>query len=119
MDFQLCLGVLFTIYYIRLSLLNPYHLLHPWGKYPTLIGPACSKYTCRAYIPITCQKGFKHRCEHERLRLLFIGQKRIAFERNLSRFRDHMSDDVAMNYFFPPFNYVLGMGYYNNRPRSS
>ena len=25
--------------------------VHPWGKYPTLIGPACSKYTCRAYIP--------------------------------------------------------------------
>ena len=46
--------------------------VHPWGKYPTLIGPACSKYTCRAYIPITCQKGFKHRCEHERLRLLFV-----------------------------------------------
>ena len=27
--------------------------VHPWSKYPTLIGQACSKYTCRAYIPIT------------------------------------------------------------------
>ena len=33
--------------------------VHPWGKYPTLIGPACSKYTCRAYIPITCQNDFR------------------------------------------------------------
>ena len=35
--------------------------VHPWGKYPTLIGPACSKYTCRDYIHITCQKGFNQR----------------------------------------------------------
>ena len=28
-------------------------LVHTWGKYSTLIGPGCSKYTCREYIPIT------------------------------------------------------------------
>ena len=71
--------------------------VHPWGKYPTLIGPACSNYTCRAYIPITCQKGFNQRCDHERLRLLWVERKRIAFEQNLARICDHMSDDVAMN----------------------
>ena len=93
--------------------------VHPWGKYPTLIGPACSKYTCRAHITITRQKGFNQSCQHERLRLLFVERKRIAFERNLSRIRDHMSDDVAMNYVFPPFNDDLCMGSYDNSPRSS
>ena len=29
-------------------------------------------YTCRAYVPITFQKGFNKRCEHERLCLLFF-----------------------------------------------
>ena len=81
--------------------------------------PACSKYTCRAYILITCQKGFKKRCEHECLRLLFVDQKMIAFERNLSRVRDHMSDDVIMNYVFPTFNDALGVGSSDNSPRSS
>ena len=94
-------------------------LVYPWGKYLTLIGPGYSKYTCRAYIPITCQKGFNKRCEHERLRLLFVERKRTAFERKLSRFRAHMSDDVAMNYDFPPLNDALGMGSSDNSPRSS
>ena len=93
--------------------------VHPWGKYPTLIGPACSKYTFCAYISITCQKGFNQRCENERLRLLWVEQKRIAFKINLSRVCDHMSDDVAMNYVFPPFNDALCMGSSDNSPRSS
>ena len=29
--------------------------VHPWGKYPTLIGRTCSIYTWRAYVPITCR----------------------------------------------------------------
>ena len=53
--------------------------VHPWGEYPTLFGPACSKYTCRAYIPITCQKGFNQRCDHERLCLLWVEQKKNFF----------------------------------------
>ena len=32
-------------------------------------GPTLSNYTCREYVPVTCQKGFNQRCEHERLRL--------------------------------------------------
>ena len=40
--------------------------VHPWGKYPTLIGPTCSKYTCRAYVPITCRKGFYQSCARKR-----------------------------------------------------
>ena len=93
--------------------------VHPWGKYPTLISPACSEYTCRAYIPITCQKGFNQRCDHERLRLLWVERRIISSERNLARICDHMSDDVAMNYVFPPFNDVLCMGSSDNSPRSS
>ena len=50
--------------------------VHSWGKYPTMIWPTCSNYTCHVYVPITCQKGFNKRCEHERLRLLFVEQKK-------------------------------------------
>ena len=93
--------------------------VHPWGKYPTLIGLACSKYTCQAYIPITCQKGFNQRCDHERLRLLWVERKRIASKRNLGRVRQHISDDVSMNYVLPFINDALGMGFSANSPRSS
>ena len=41
--------------------------VHPWGNYPTLIGTTCSNYTCQAYVPITCQKGFIQRCNRELL----------------------------------------------------
>ena len=37
----------------------------------------------------------------------------------MSRVCDHMSDDAAMNYVFPPFNDALGMGSSNKSPRSS
>ena len=92
--------------------------VHPWGKYPTLIGQTCSKYTCQAYINITCQKGFNQRCYHERLRVLWVERKRITSERNLVRVRQHMSVDVSMNYGSPSFNYALGMGSPANSPRS-
>ena len=46
--------------------------IHSWGQNKTMIGPTCSNYTCRAYVPITCQEGFNKRCEHERRRLLFV-----------------------------------------------
>ena len=93
--------------------------VHPWGKYPTLIGPSCSKYSCRAYIPITYQKVLNQRCEHERLRLLWVERKIIVFERNLARVCDHMSDAVAMNYVFSTFNDDFCMGSSDNSPISS
>ena len=70
--------------------------VHTWGNNPTLIGPTFSNYTCRAYVPITYQKGFNQRCDHERLRVKWVEQKRVAFERHLVRIRQHMSDDVTM-----------------------
>ena len=93
--------------------------VHPWGKYPTLIGPTCSNYTCRAYVPITCQKGFNQTCDQERLCLIWVKQKIVAFEQRLGRVRQHVSDDVTMNYVFPSSNDALGMGYPPNSPRSS
>ena len=57
--------------------------VHPWGKYPTFIGQTCSKYTCQAYVPITCQKGFNQRCEHECLFLHWVERNRIAVEQQL------------------------------------
>ena len=93
--------------------------VHPWGKYPTLIKPTCSNCTCRAYVPINFQKGFNQRCDHERLCLKWVEQKRVAFEKHLVRVRQHMSDDVTMNYFFPSLNDALGMGSPANSPRFS
>ena len=84
--------------------------VHSWGKYPTMIGPTCSNYTCRAYAPITWQEGFNKRCEHERRHLLFVERKRIAFQRHLAMVRDEMSYDVALNYTVPPVKNALGMG---------
>ena len=93
--------------------------VHSWGKYPTMIGPTCSNYTCRAYVPITFQEGFNKICEHERRRLLFVECERIAFQRHLATVRDEMSHDVALNYFVPPVNNALGMNSYFNSPRPS
>ena len=83
--------------------------IHSWGKNPTMIGPTCSNYTCRAYVPITFQEGFNKRCEHERRRLLFVERERIAFQRHLGMVRDDMSHYIALNYFVPPVNNALGM----------
>ena len=84
-----------------------------------MIWPTCSNYTCRAYVPITCQEGFKKSCEHERRRLLFVERKIIAFERHLAMVRDEISYDVALNYTIPPINNALGMGSAFNSLRSS
>ena len=46
--------------------------VHEWGNYPTMIGSTFYNYTCRAYVPITSQKGFRQRCNHERLRLKWV-----------------------------------------------
>ena len=51
--------------------------VHSWGNNPTMIGPTCSNYTRRAYVPITCQEGFKKRCEHERRRLFLWDGKDV------------------------------------------
>ena len=93
--------------------------VHSWGKYPTMILPTCSKYTCRAYVLITCQKGFNKRCEHEHRSLLLVECKIITFERHLSMVREYLSDDVAMNYIFAPVNNASGMGSSDNSPSSS
>ena len=71
------------------------------------------------YVTITCQKGFIQRCNHERLRLKWVERKRVAFERQLARVRQDMSDDVTANYVFPFLNYALGMDSLANSPRSS
>ena len=84
-----------------------------------MIGPTCSNYTCRAYVPITCQEGFNKRCEHERRCLLSVERKIISFQRHLAMVRDETSHDVALNYFVPPVNNALGMDYAFNSPRVS
>ena len=92
--------------------------VHCWGEYPTLIDPPCSRYTCRAYVPITSQKGFDQRYEHERLCLLFSDRKRTASRRNFSSVRDIRRDDVTMGYDFPPGIDLLGGASPANSPRS-
>ena len=82
--------------------------VHDWGNYPTMLRPTCSNYTCRAYVPITSQKGFRQRCNHERLRLKCVERKRVAFERHLARVRQDMHDDVAAYYTPPPLEQLFG-----------
>ena len=85
---------------------------------PTLIYPPCSRYTCRAYVPITCQKRFDQRYEHERLCLIFSDCKRTTSWRNLSRVCENLHDDVTMGYDFPPGNNLLVDASPANSPRS-
>ena len=98
---------------------TPNIFVHEWGAYPTMIGPTVSNYTCRAYVPITSQKGFRQRCNHEILRLKWVEGKRVALEGHLARFRQYMCDDVAANYTLPPMNNALGDASPTNSPRSS
>ena len=84
-----------------------------------MIGPTCYNYTRRAYVPITCQEGFKKRCEHERRRLLFVERERLAFQRHLVMVRDEMIHDIALNYFRRPVNNALGMNSTFDSPRIS
>ena len=102
-----------------LDIISTRHIfVHCWGEYPTLIDPPCSRYTSRAYVTITCQKGFDQRCEHERMCLLFSDRKRTASRRNVSRVRDIRRDDVTMGYDFPPGNNLLGDASPANSPTS-
>ena len=94
-------------------------LVHEWGNYPTMIGPTCSNYTCRAYVPITSQKGFCQRCNHERLRLKWVERKIFSLEHHLARVRQDIRDYVAANYTFPPMNNDLGYASPANSLRSS
>ena len=58
-------------------------------------------------MPITSQKSFDQRCEHERLRLLLFARKRYAStatRRNFTSVHDIRRDDVFMSYDFPPGN---------------
>ena len=81
---------------------NPNIFVHEWGTYPTMIEPTVSNYTCCTYIPINSQKGFRQRCNHERLRLKWVEGKWVALEGHLARVCQDMRDDVAANYTFPP-----------------
>ena len=84
-----------------------------------MIGPTVSNYTCCAYVPITSQKGFRQRCNHERLRLKWVKGKRVALEGHLDIVRQYMHDEVAVNYTFSPMNNALGDASPANSPRSS
>ena len=84
-----------------------------------MIGPTGSNYTCRAYVPITSQKGFRQRCKHERLHLKWVEIKRVAPECHLARVRQDMRDEVAVNYTFPLLNNAFGDAFPANSPRSS
>ena len=86
-------------------------------------------------MPVTSQKAFDQRCEHERIRLLFSARKRdasAAARRNYNRVHDVRCDDVSMaydfwnmcpkthvsmSYDFPPRN-LLGDASPANSPRS-
>ena len=81
--------------------------------------PNQSRITAPAYFPITCQKGFNQRCDHERLRLKWVERKRVSFESHLVRVRQDMSVDVTANYVLPSLNNALGMASPANSPRYS
>ena len=86
---------------------TPNLLVHEWGTHPTMIYPTVSNFTRRAYVPITTQKGFCLRCNHERLRLKRVERKRIALENHLARICQDIRDDVAANYACSLANHAL------------
>ena len=73
-----------------------------------MIYPTIPNITRRAYDPITTQRGFVLRCNHERLRLKRVERKRIGLENNLSRTRQDIRDNVALDYYCSPVNHALG-----------
>ena len=85
-----------------------------------MLWPTVSNLTCCAYVPITTQKGFCQRCNHERLILKWVEGKLVALEGHLSRFRQDMRNDIAANYTPPPppMNNALGDASPANIPRS-
>ena len=82
--------------------------VYEWGTKPTMLWPTVSNFTQCAYVPITSQKGFRQRCNHERLRLKWVEGKHVALEDNLARVRQDMRDDVAANYAYSPVNHGFG-----------
>ena len=82
--------------------------VHNWGTNPTMIYPTVSNITRRAYDPITTQRGFILRCNHERLILKWVERKRICPENHLTRICQDVRDDVADNYACSPVNRALG-----------
>ena len=76
---------------------TPNIFVHEWCTYPTMIGPTVSNCNCCAYGPITRQKGFHKRCNHERLRLKWVEGKRFALEGHLTRVCQDMRDDVVVS----------------------
>ena len=73
-----------------------------------MIYPTVSNFTRRVYDPITSQRGFVLRCNHERLRLKRVERKRIALENHLARIRQDIRDDIAANSACSPVNNSLG-----------
>ena len=73
-----------------------------------MLWPTVSNFTRRAYVPITSQKKFRQRCNHDRLRLKWVEGKRVALEDRLARVRQDMCDEVAYNYASSPVNHALG-----------
>ena len=59
---------------------TPNLFVHEWGINKTMLWPTVSNFTQCAYVPITSQKGFRQRCNHERLRLKWVEGKRVAIE---------------------------------------
>ena len=98
---------------------TPNMFVHEWGTYPIMIVTIVSNHTCRAYVPITSQKGFRLRCNHERLRIKWDEWKLVALEDHLARVRQDMRDDVAAKYTFPPVNNDLGDASPANSPNYS
>ena len=86
---------------------TPILFVHDWGTNPTMIYPNVSNLTQRAYVPITTQKGFIFRCNHERLILKMVERKRITLENHFSRIRQVIRDDVAANYSCSLSNHAL------------
>ena len=82
-----------------------------------MIWPTVSNFTQRVYVPITTQKGFRRRCNHERLRLKWVEWKKVPIEDHLPRVRQDMRDDVADNYACSPVNHALGDASPANSPR--
>ena len=80
---------------------TPNIFVHEWVTYPNMIGRTVSNYTCRVYVPITSQKGFRQWCNQERLRLKWVKGKLVALEGHLARVFQDMRDDVAEKYTVP------------------
>ena len=86
---------------------TPNIFVHDWGTYPTMIYLTVSNFTRCAYDPITTQREFVLRCNHERLRLKRVERKRIAHDNHLARIRQDIRDDVAANCACSPVNHAL------------